>query len=373
MSRPHEKMDRRQFMQKSLYAASAVGVASAMAETKADLESKIRNFQPEMRYRRLGSSDIYLSMISMGGLIVEEAVHHYAIDHGVNLVHISKSYKGGASIRSLGKVLKNKRDKVYIAVKDNFNDIDEVLTLLGTDHIDFLMFNRHTPDRAAEESIWEQAEKLKESGKVRYLAGITIHNHIKETVNTALDRNFSLLMTVLNPPNLDLLQPELKEAFNKGTGVIAMKTMKGVESDLQRNYLLKVLSHPEITSVVKGIGSFELFDQYLSAIQETYSYQQSFESRLINSVRNDCLMCGACEKVCPQGIRISTVLRCLDYYSRQLNDESHARATFHEMTLARRFYSKCGACKICERICPQQINITDKLVQAARKFEPYVV
>jgi predicted aldo/keto reductase-like oxidoreductase len=373
MPGPHEKMNRRQFMQKSLYSVSAVGAVSAMAKNQSDHESKIRNYQPEMRYRRLGSSDIYLSVISLGGLIVEEAVHQYAIDHGVNLVHISKSYKGGASIRSLGKVLKNKRDKVYIAVKDNFNDIDEILTLLGTDHIDFLMFNRHTPDEAAEESIWEQAETLLEAGKVRYLAGITIHNHIKETVNTALDKNFSLLMTVLNPPNLDLLQPELKKAYHNGTGVIAMKTMKGVENDLQRNYLLKVLSHPEITSVVKGIGSFELFDQYLNAIQETYSYQQTFESKLLYSVRNDCLMCGACEKACPQHIHISTVLRCIDYYSRQLNDESHARATFQEMAPARRFYSNCDDCKMCERVCPQKINITSKLWQATQSFESVVV
>ncbi len=62
-----------------------------------------------------------------------EPVHHYAIDRGVNLVHIAADYLGGRAIVALGNVLKTRRKDVYLAVKDNFSDIDETLKILNTD------------------------------------------------------------------------------------------------------------------------------------------------------------------------------------------------------------------------------------------------
>ena len=83
-----------------------------------------------------------------------------AIERGVNLVHVSTGYLGGKSIQMLGNVLKTRRDQVYVALKDNFDNLDDVLRTLNTDHVDFIMFNRHSEDSARDPRIREQFEKL---------------------------------------------------------------------------------------------------------------------------------------------------------------------------------------------------------------------
>jgi hypothetical protein len=155
-----KKMNRRTFLRTQALSTLAMGgMVSALGRSKEKKEQpaeKILNYQPEMTYRQIGNSGIWLSLLSLGGLDVVPQVHDYAIEKGVNFVHISTGYKGGTSIRNLAKVLKHKRDKVYVAVKDNFSNIDEVLGLLGIETIDFLMFNRHRSNAVNDERISEE-------------------------------------------------------------------------------------------------------------------------------------------------------------------------------------------------------------------------
>ena len=116
-----------------------------------------------MQYRKFGNLDFEVSALGFGamrfpttngdgtGIDEPEAIRmlHYAIDRGVNLVHISTQYKGGESIKKLARVLKTRRDKVYIALKDNYSTIDDALRRLGVDYVDFLMYNRHSRSAAA--------------------------------------------------------------------------------------------------------------------------------------------------------------------------------------------------------------------------------
>lgn len=142
------RINRRIFVQGGLLGTAVAAAAPILSAGEQKAEGppdskKILNYNPEMKYRRLGNTDIYLSAVSLGGLVMVEQAHHYGIEHGVNLVHVAEDYLGGQAIKGLGNVLKTKRDKVYLAVKDNFNGIDLVLKALNTDYIDFLMFNRH--------------------------------------------------------------------------------------------------------------------------------------------------------------------------------------------------------------------------------------
>ena len=166
-------MDRRTFFSSGLLGAVAMGAASLAASAgKDDISSnttpKILNYHPAMRYRPMGNTGISVSTISLGGLVMAESVHRYAIEHGVNLVHVGWDYLGGQAIKTLGAVLKPVRDRVYIALKDDYPSIDEALKVLNTDHVDFLMFNRHWAFSARDAKIAETFEKLKNQGKVRF-------------------------------------------------------------------------------------------------------------------------------------------------------------------------------------------------------------
>ncbi|MGC9330151.1 MAG: aldo/keto reductase, partial [Candidatus Hinthialibacter sp.] len=283
MSKHINSMNRRSFLQSGAAGVAGLGMAAQAApagEEKVD-PKKILNYQPGMQYRRLGETDMYISAISLGGLVNEPGVHEYGIDNGVNLVHMSNSYLGGRSIVDLGKVLKTKRDKVYVALKDNFfsrrdyenedfSKLDEWLKVLNCEYVDFFMFNRHDEESARDPLILESFEKLKALGKVRY-AGHTSHDRNRKATGSALKSGmFTLLNPVLNYDNLTALDSVLHEAHQKKVGVMAMKTMKGQNSlEEQCAYLKKLLANPAVTTVVKGIGSFEMFDAYKKATTET--------------------------------------------------------------------------------------------------------
>lgn len=383
-----QNLNRRTFLNSGAVAAAAVAGfgTNARAEETAKEETvdskKILNYQPDMRYRRLGETDLYISVISLGGLVNEPGVHEYGIDQGVNLVHISNSYLGGRSIVDLGKVLKTKRDKVYVALKDNFfseddyvkgdfSKIDEWLKVLNTDYVDFFMFNRHDEKSASDPRIKEWFEKLKAMGKVRY-AGHTNHDKNLKACGAALESGmFSLLNPVLNYDALQVLEGVLKKAHEKKIGVMGMKTMGGQETiEQQCAYLKKLLSNPAVTTIVKGVGSFEMFDAYKKAAGEVLTSREEMKLyRYANANRSKtCMMCGECKGECPECIEISTVIRCKDYYYGFMGDALTAMATYRELSPSQRWSDKCGDCRKCEEICPNGLKIVDRLASARELF-----
>jgi len=369
-------MDRRGFISSGFLGAVAVGAGALGAkagddDNKSTAQPKILNFDPAMKYRPMGNTGILVSEISLGGLVMAESVHRYAIEHGVNLVHVAWDYLGGQSIKTLGAGLKPLRDRFYLALKDDYPSIDEALKVLNTDHVDFLMFNRHFPFSASDAKIAETFEKLKNQGKVRF-AGLTSHAMVKSTTAAGLQSGYyNVVMPVLNQPNLEAMTEELRLAQQRGVGVMAMKTMKGLKGlDSEVAYLKKLLSNPAVTTVTKGMGSFDMFDAYLAALKEPltasedralYRYAQANRS-------NNCMMCDECKQACPLGVEVSTVLRCKDYYYDQMGDRQTALRTYRDIPLEKVGSEDCRLCKKCEPACPNGIAIVERLMAARAVF-----
>jgi uncharacterized protein len=369
-------MDRRGFISSGLLGAVGVGarVLGAQAgddDNKSNAQPRILNFNPAMKYRPLGNTGILVSEISLGGLVMAESVHRYAIEHGVNLVHVAWDYLGGQSIKTIGAGLRSLRDRFYLALKDDYPSIDEALKVLNTDHVDFLMFNRHFPFSASDARIAETFEKLKNQGKVRF-AGLTSHAMVKSTTAAGLQTGYyNVVMPVLNQPNLEAMTEELRLAQQRGVGVMAMKTMKGLKGlDSEVAYLKKLLSNPAVTTVTKGIGSFDMFEAYLAALKEPltaaedralYRYAQANRS-------NNCMMCDECRQACPLGVEVSTVLRCKDYYYDQVKDLETAVRTYRAIPVNKVGNEDCCRCKKCEPACPNGIAIVERLTAAREAF-----
>jgi predicted aldo/keto reductase-like oxidoreductase len=386
MSNYTNHFNRREFLQTGALAAVGIGLG-ANQQSKQEQKSekpdpgKILNQQPEMRYRRLGNSDIYFSVLSLGGIGIKKEVALYAIDYGVNLVHMSSSYNSGNSIKVLASLLKERRDKVYIALKDSFyngslDDIDIPLKIMNIDYIDFLMFNRHNASKVNDPKIVEVFEKWKAQGKVRF-AGLTTHEDVKDCVSTGINSGiYNLIQPALNQPNLELLQEELKQAQKKRIGIMAMKTMKGIDdAELHAALLKKLLNNSAITTISKGFISFDMFDMFLKTAKETLTSQEDFNLyRYAQENRsNNCMMCGTCKRACPQQIEISTTLRCKDYYFDQLKDKEQAIEAYQTIPLERRFNVVCSLCGKCESVCPNRIQIVQRLRQASDVLESLVV
>lgn len=146
-----------------------------------------------MRYRKLGSSDLTVSEISLGswmtfGVGIDRdravAVVDKAFDLGMNFIDTANVYGRGAAESFLGEALAGRPRESYILATKVFgpmseNDrglskaqvakqLDASLARLRTDYIDLYQCHRYDPDVPLEETM-EALTAAVASGKVRYL------------------------------------------------------------------------------------------------------------------------------------------------------------------------------------------------------------
>ena len=148
-----------------------------------------------MRYRRLGSSDLEVSELSLGswltfaggvGFEQTRACTDAAFEAGINFFDTANVYGRGAAESAWGEILSGRpRDTYVLATKvwgqmsDDPADrglsaaqigkqIDASLARLRTDHVDLYQAHRFDPDVQIEETI-EAFQQVVASGKARYL------------------------------------------------------------------------------------------------------------------------------------------------------------------------------------------------------------
>src|SRR3954464_541274 len=181
-----------------------------------------------MRYRRLGSSDLEVSAISLGswltfGVGVEaeraRAVVDAAFELGINFIDTANVYGRGAAEEFLGEALKDRaRDSYVLATKLFFpmsdsdrglsakqieKQLDASLRRLRADHVDLYQCHRYDWDTPLEETM-EALTRAVESGKARYIG---FSEWPAERVQAALDMT-GVAKFVSSQPQYSLLWRE---------------------------------------------------------------------------------------------------------------------------------------------------------------------
>lgn len=196
-----------------------------------------------MQRRRLGKTELEVSIIAFGGIVVtdtppEEAARAVAeaVERGVNYFDVAPSY-GNAEER-LGPALEAYRDGVYLACKTGKRDragaaaeLRQSLANLRTDHFDVYQLHALTHMNELEQALGpdgalEALVQAREAGLIRHI-GFSAHS-----VEVALEamRRFDF-DTVLFPINCVLYQeanfgPQvLQAAAQKDMGCLALKAM----------------------------------------------------------------------------------------------------------------------------------------------------
>jgi L-galactose dehydrogenase len=152
-----------------------------------------------MEYRKLGQTDLNLSVVGFGtatfgnvfgNIDVAEGIRavHFAIDSGINFFDSSPYYGTTLSETRLGEALVGRRERVVLATKcgrygvDDFDfsakrviaSIDESLRRLHTDYID--LFQVHDVEFGDVQQIIHETlpalRQLQQQGKARYI-GVT--------------------------------------------------------------------------------------------------------------------------------------------------------------------------------------------------------
>lgn len=179
-----------------------------------------------METRRLGRTDLEVSVLSIGGLYTSSLaggesetrrIMQRAAELGVNAIDTAPAYAD--SEKTVGQATTGLNAPLIVTTKlggrpQPFNpqdinalrdSVDESLRLLGRDHIDILMV--HEPDRPQQYPWWtsydpldgpalELMEELKAAGKIKYtgLAGTTV----TELSSLVKSNRFDVVLTAFN-------------------------------------------------------------------------------------------------------------------------------------------------------------------------------
>jgi len=136
------------------------------------------------------------------------------------------AYLSNAMVKDYGHRVDGKKEFRDYIIKS----LDESLQRVGTDHFDLLMCPHGAccPQELDIPEIYETFLGLKRAGKVRFL-GVTSHTDPAGVLRKAADLGYyDAVMCAYNVVNGGYVEGALRHAYNKGVGVIAMKSAMAV-------------------------------------------------------------------------------------------------------------------------------------------------
>ena len=337
----------------------------------------------------------------------------YAIENGAN--YFDTAYMYGKSEEILGGILSrnNKRKDVKIATKmppymvKKAEDLDRIfnqeLARLQTDYIDYYFIHMLT-----DVSVWSRLIGLgvekwitekKAQGKIKNI-GFSYHGGREEFIRIcdAFDWEFCMIQyNYLDENNLagrqGLLYAEEKMP------VFIMEPLRGgvLASNLPKESIKAfnqaqvkrtpaewsfrwLWNQAEVTCVLSGMNNMDMLKENI-IVSSTASAgdltEADFEviakakEALAKTIKVPCTACGYCMP-CPQGVDIPTCLFC--YNDIAIGGKMGAFANYLTQTslkLKPQRASLCNKCGICEKKCPQRIEIRKELKNTAKALETF--
>ena len=373
-----------------------------------------------MQYRRFGRTGKNVSALGFGAMRLptrgsesdiaeDDAIEmmRYAIDHGVNYIDTAYVYHGGRSEVVVGKALEGGyREKVSVATKspvflaeknedfDRF--LDEQLTRLQTDHIEFYLLH------CLQERVWAKmqelgvlswAERAQADGRIGEF-GFSFHDSYDVFRKIVDDYDWSFCQIQYNLVNEEIQAGTagLKYAAEKGLAVVVMEPLFGgtlanpplpVREIWQESEhrpadlaLRWVWDHPEVSLVLSGMSTLEQVKQNVeSAGRSGTDCLGEQERGLLERVRAKyeelspipCTKCGYCMP-CPNGVNIPQNFELFNSAALfQGNSQVLCRNLYLSLSESERAQA-CLQCGTCEERCPQQLEIGRLLQDVAEQF-----
>jgi predicted aldo/keto reductase-like oxidoreductase len=388
-------MKRRDFLKVAAFTAAAVTAPPLHAETLANTPS-VKN------YRKIGKTGLKMSDISFGGGKLSSAsMVLRAVDSGINYFDTAPDY--GQSEKTIGEAMpKIQRDKVIITSKlcnlqpypghlplgskkkDYIVSVEGSLSRMKTDYLDFCFVHaigemnkdlETEKKRLLDDEMFEAVAELKKAGKIRFL-GTSSHgpNNMEELLMIAVKSGrFDVIQPSFNFMKFPKLPEVMKEAHKREVGVIAMKTLAGAkdmnlegkEEEFSHAAFKWVLKHKEISGLIVTIKTASDIDLYLKASGTKFTaVDQAVLDRyaLLYGSEYCRTGCGECERSCPLGVEIASVMRFRMYFM----DYGMEKRAMESYALLKNNASTCFGCVNpgCTGSCPHGLPVKEMLCDA---------
>lgn len=350
----------------------------------------------------------------------EEAIKmiRYAVDNGVKYIDTAYPYHGGQSEIVVGKALKDGyRERVKLATKSpvwlvNSNEdfdkyLDEQLKKLGVEYVDFYLLH------ALDKERWEKLKKLnvfdfldraKKSGRIKY-AGFSFHDELpvfKEIIDS-YDWNMCQIQLNILDEFSQAGAAGLRYAGSKGIPVVIMEPLRGgklgqkIPEEVKQIYgsfnhnknevsekntgnqsrspvewaFRWLYNFPEVAVILSGVSTLDQLKDNIRIFESapsncmtpdeldiTRRVREFYESR----TKVGCTGCSYCMP-CPSGVSIPDVFHL--YNNASIFDAyKESSAHYNHLIKAGKDASNCKECGRCQELCPQGIEIIQKLKEA---------
>ena len=388
-------MNRRDFLKVAAITTATAAARPLHAET-------VQNTPSVKSYREIGKTGLKMSDISFGaGKLSAASMVLRAIDSGINYFDTAPDY--GLSEKTIGEAMgKIQRDKIIITSKfcnampypghlplgskkkDYIAAVEGSLSRMNTDHLDFIFVHaigemnkdlEAERKRLLDEEMLGAVAELKQAGKIRFL-GTSSHgpNNMEELLMAAVKSgHFAVIQPSFNFMKFPKLPEVMKEAHNRGVGVIAMKTLAGAKDmnvddkggEFSHAAFKWVLKHPEVSGIIVTMKTASDMELYLKASGSKFT---SADQKVLDQYARlhgseYCRTgCGECEGSCPAGVEIASIMRYRMYFS----DYGMEKRAMESYALLKNKASACIGCKdpACIGSCPYGLPVKDMLCDA---------
>lgn len=200
-----------------------------------------------MKYRKLGKTGLNVSEISLGTWQVggkwgesfndsnADRILNTAIDSGINFIDTADVYSDGLSERAIGRVLRTRSERVYVATKcgrqlnPHTNEayqpaalrkyVEASLKNMNLECLDLIQL--HCPPTAVyyRPEIFELFDHLKQEGKIRHL-GVSVEK-VEEALKAIEYPNVCTVQLIFNMFRHRPSELFFKEAKRKDIGILA--------------------------------------------------------------------------------------------------------------------------------------------------------
>ena len=334
----------------------------------------------------------------------------YAMEHGVNYFDTAYMYVEGKSENAIGEILKQyKRDSFFLTDKnpsylvnspsDVHRIFKEQLKKCQVEYFDNYMvhnINKGTISNYRDNDMYGELLKLKNDGLIKHL-GFSFHGDpkmLKEVIN---EHKWDFCQLQLNYLDWEVINGdqlyEIAEEAN--VPVIVMEPLRGgalcnipakaaeklkaeCPDDTQASFGLRwVANKPLVFTILSGMSNLQQVKENIDTFVNYRPFTEKEEkvaheiAQIIQSQGAiNCTACKYCMEVCPRGINIPAIFGLYNLYkaSAQPNAEFMFVTNYNALKEEERA-DKCIKCGLCNKNCPQGLNIPDLLADVLKKVE----
>jgi len=363
-----------------------------------------------MQKRRLGRTNLKVSVIGFGGIPIVQASKEKACEMirrayelGINYFDTARAYGNGEE--KLGMALEDVRDKVVIATKTHQRTREDAaraglkqsLRNLRTDRIDIVLLHGIDDEKTLEQAMGKEGSlaALKEARSERKIDFIGLSGHRPLILAKAMRTGeFDMILVPFNIINREAAEELLPLAKELDVGVAVMKPFGGadfrfvghelwaarVPEKAEFNRILGegnakterslrfVLAH-DIHTIVPGFSTLEEVESAARVGEEFKGLTQEEKAGFRFGELPPspfCRECGLCLP-CPDGLNIPLILG-LDKYFIFHGITSWTREVYERLSTR---VDSCSKCAKCEPKCPYKLPIIEMLFQACERLSKY--